>query len=183
MSRIRLIHALAVLVILAASFVSIECSFCLSMITKYYECKNPNVTLDDSFYASLKLHTMSLDQAIKLYSQMYKESLCSNSTCTCISKYFSQGSYGNFSLLFGSKSSLAAIKATIAGLNKDKNLLKHRYNVSYAVQKIYETSGVNYSSSVVSFCLKYEVSPVDLDDQFYDNFEYCVSSGDPLVKI
>ena len=182
MSRIRSIHALAVVVILAASFVTIECSFCKSMITKYYECKNPNVTLDDSFYASLKLDTMSLDQAIKLYTQIYKESLCSNSTCTCISKYFSQGSYGNFSLIFGSKSAIAAIKSTIAGLNSDKNLLKHRYNVSYAAQKAYENSGVNYSSSVISFCLKYEISPVDLVDEFYDNFKYCTISADPLVK-
>lgn len=173
--------SLLVVVLITTCVISIECQGCTTMVSNYYQCKNPNVEmLNETFYASQKLNKMSLNQAMKLFVQIYKESLCGNSTCQCISKEVNT-TLADFTLLFSSKSLLAALKTTIGSMNKDKKLLKHRVNVSYAAQQVYDNIGVN-STSLATFCLNYEFSLFDAVKNFYDNFTYCATIPDKGVK-
>lgn len=173
--------SLLVAVMITICVISIECQGCISMVSNYYQCKNPNIELlNETFYASQKLNKMTLNQAIKLYVQIYKESLCGNSTCQCISKEVNT-TLADFSLLFSSKSLLAALKTTIGGMNKDKKLLKHRYNLSLATLMVNYYTGVN-SSSLATFCSKYEFSLLDAVKNFYDNFTYCATASNNAVK-
>lgn len=181
----RLCSLLIILMVILVSFSisSIDCNNCPSLIKTYYECSFltmtnssgdftpdgsiPGNSLNDTFFRSKKLDTLTLEKAMQLYGQIYKESNCKTYKCDCIRSQILT-SDADYSLYFNSAGALNGLKKVIEDLNKDKSLIK---KAQTDVEFIYS----DYGPALAKFCSKFEFNSIRMTD-FYTNWGDCTTS-------
>ena len=169
-------------------------SECFELVQQYYECKNlvmidpnpinvykvprkayipdssiPNNQLNDTFYQTLNLTQMTMDQAMGLFRTIYNETYnCISAFCNCTKSEFEE--YYLYRLFFLNETTLDQVKIILSEFNtKFQSKMK-----SYSSLQTFFDSKTHSNQTLptlAQFCMNYEYT----DERFlyYNNSTDC----------
>jgi hypothetical protein len=169
-------------------------SECFELVQQYYECKNlvmidpnpkneykiprkayipdpsiPNNQLNDTFYQTLNLTQMTIDQAMGLFRTIYNETYnCISAFCNCTKSEF--GEYFQYRLYFLNETTFDQVKIILSEFNT-----KFQSNMkSYSLLQTFFDSKTHSNQTLptlAQFCMNYEYT----DERFlyYSNSTDC----------
>lgn len=147
---------------------NVECFDVSDLIQNYYKCKNIKYSVEDSFYQSLGMNEMSLDQAMAFLSKIYSDTQnnCQTDFCKCIRGFIDQPV--KYSVLFRNQSNLDGLKSILADFNNKYNG-KNFMETSKNFLKM--ANIVDKFPTIRKFLIKFDFTPKKLN--YYNKLPTC----------